>query len=436
MLAASGFTNIFKETIMALFRSFMPLTAKLAVLALFVGIPGLFAQQGTASGKDWPDVVNANNQFAYDFYRNLSAREKGKNIFVSPYSISTALAMAYEGSSGNTRKQMAGVFHFDMPDAKRQTGFSTLMEQTAAGPGKHYKLSVANALWGQKGYHFEPAFTNTIEKFYGGGFNEVDFPGDKPATIHKINTWVEDKTAGKIEGLIGPDDINELTRLVITNAIYFKGDWASQFKKTATKDEAFHLGDGKTVQVPMMRQTGRFRFARENGLAAIELPYADNDLSMIAILPDGDIEKMGEGLSQEKIQQLCVDMSSEEVDVFLPRFKFDTRYLVGGNLSTMGMPDAFSEGLADFSRITGKKDLYITSVIHQAMIDVNEEGSEAAAATAVVMGSKSVRLDKPETFRADRPFFFMIVHNATGSILFMGRVSNPPVEVAGKTAVK
>lgn len=406
-------------------RNFYCLATRLALLALLTGVPGLLAQQVTGNGKDWMDVVNANNQFAFDLYRNLNAQEKGKNIFVSPYSISTALAMAYEGSSGNTRKQMAGVFHFDMPDAKRQAEFSALLGQIEAGPGKHYKLEVGNALWGQKDYHFEPAFTHAIDKFYGGGFNAVDFPGNKAGSIHTINTWVEDKTAGKIRDLIHPDNINELTRLVITNAIYFKGDWAAQFKKTATQDEQFHMDGGKSIQAPMMRQTGHFRFVREDGLAIIELPYAENELSMIAILPDGDMEKAGEDITFEKIRQLCADMWSQEVDVLMPRFKFDTRYLIGGNLGAMGMPDAFSEGLADFSGITGGKDLYITSVIHQAMIDVNEEGSEAAAATAVVMEGKSVKLDRPESFRADRPFLFMIVHNSTGSILFMGRVSNP-----------
>jgi len=414
-------------------RNFKSLTAAFALLALLAGVPGLLAQQGTASGQDWPDVVNANNQFAFDLYRNLNAQETGNNIFVSPYSISTALAMAYEGSSGNTRKQMADVFYFDMPDAARQAGFAALLEQTKAGPGKHYKLNVANALWGQKDYHFEPAFTHAIDKFYGGGFNEVDFQGDKPATVHKINTWVEDKTAGKIKGIIHPGDIDELTRLVITNAIYFKGDWESPFKKAATKDEAFHLDGGKTVPVPMMRQTGHFRFLRENGLAAIELPYAENDLSMIAILPDGDIEKLGESLSLEKIQQICAGMWPQQVDVLLPRFKFDTRYVLEGNLSAMGMPDAFNGRSADFSGITGSKNLYISSVIHQAMIDVNEEGSEAAAATAVGMRAMSARSNRPEIFRADRPFLFMIVHNSTGSILFMGRVSNPPAEAVAKS---
>ena len=421
---------------MASSRLFESLTAKLAMLVLLASAAGLLAQEGTVNSKELSAVVNANNQFAFDFYRNLNAQEKGKNIFVSPYSISTALAMAFEGSSGNTRKQMVSVFHFNMTDAERQAGFSALMEQTKAGPGKHYKLGVGNALWGQKGYHFEPAFTHAMDKYYGGGFNEVDFPDDKAGSIHKINTWVEDKTAGKIKDLILPDDITELTRLVITNAIYFKGDWASQFKKTATKEEAFNLGGGKTEQVPMMRQTGQFRFVREDGLAAIELPYAENDLSMIAILPDGDIEKMGESLSLDKLQQLRGEMRSQEVDLSLPRFKFETRYLMGNNLSAMGMPEAFAERLADFSGITGGKDLYISSVIHQAMIDVNEEGSEAAAATAVVMSAKSARFEMPETFRADRPFLFMIVHNSTGSILFMGRVSSPPHEAVANTGKK
>jgi len=416
-------------------RWFTPLAATLALSALFACSPALFAQQSGASGKNWPDVVNANNQFAFDLYRNLNAQEKGKNIFVSPFSISSALSMTYEGSSGNTRKQMAGVFHFDMPDAQRQEGFSELLAMTKAGPDKHYKLEVANALWGQKNFHFEQAFTHTIDKFYGGGFNLVDFPGDKAGSIKKINTWVEDKTAKKIQNLIHRDDINDLTRLVITNAIYFKGDWASQFKKAETRNEPFHLGGGKTVQAPMMRQTGHFRFVRENGMAAMELPYADDELSMIVILRDGDAEKLGESLSLDQVKQLGVDMFSQEVDVFLPRFKFDTRYLVGSNLGDMGMPDAFSENLADFKGITGGKDLYISSVIHQAMIDVNEEGSEAAAATAVVMDTKSMEPLK-ETFRADRPFIFMIVHNATGSILFIGRVSSPPAEVAVKAETK
>ena len=414
-----------KERIVALFRNSKLLIVTLAVFQLIAGAPGLLAQSGTANGKDMPDVVNSNNSFAIDLYRQINAQDTGRNIFVSPFSVSTALAMTFEGSSNNTRNQMAAVMHLDLPDADRQAGFSALLAETSAGPGKHYKLNVANALWGQTGYHFEAPFLNATGKFYGGALKPVDFAGNTEGARVEINTWVEDHTAKMIRDLIPKGAINPDTPLVLTNAIYFKGDWASPFKAATTKDAPFKVSNAINVQVPMMRQTGRFRFVRENGVAAIELPYADDDLSMIAILPDGDIEKMGQSLSLETIQQLCVDMYSEEVDVFLPRFKLEAGYMLAPTLSAMGMPDAFSEKLADFSGMTGRPNLYISKVIHKARVEVNEEGSEAAAATAVIMAPKSVHLEKKEVFRADRPFLFMIVHNSTGAILFMGRLSNP-----------
>jgi serpin B len=385
----------------------------------------MHAQNGTESNTSLSVVVSSNNQFALDFYRGINGSSGGKNIFVSPYSISTALAMTFEGSRNNTRKQMGEVLHFNMPDAERQAGFSELLAQTRPGPGKKYKLEVANALWGQKDYPFETAFTGAIGKFYGGGFNTVDYPGDKEGSIRKINTWVEDKTAGKIKNLIHSDDITPLTRLVLTNAIYFKGDWASPFEKGATKDEAFHVTETERVQAPMMHKTAHLRFVKENGLAAIELPYAGDDLSMIVLLPDSNVEQLGASVTLEMIEKLRSQMRPAEVDVTLPRFKFETRYILNQELGKMGMPDAFDEFLADFSGMTGKKMLHISEVIHQAMIDVNEEGSEAAASTAVVMSKKALRMPMKETFRADHPFIFTIVHNGTGSILFMGRVTNP-----------
>jgi len=323
---------------MAFSRNIRALTATISGLALFAGTTGLLAQDGQANGKNLAAIVNSNNQFAFDFYRMVNASDTEKNIFVSPYSISTALAMTFEGSRNNTQKEMAGVLHFNLPDAERQAGYSELLDGTKAGPGKHYKLEVANALWGQKGYPFQSAFTGTISRFYGGGFNSVDYAGDKAGSIRKINTWVEDKTAGKIRDLIHPDDISDLTRLVLTNAIYFKGDWASPFKKAATKDEAFNVSATKKVRAPMMQQTGHFRFVRQDGLAAIELPYVDNELSMMAILPDGDVEKLGESLTAEKIQTLHSSMRSQKVDVFIPRFKFETRYLLKSRLSSMECP--------------------------------------------------------------------------------------------------
>jgi serpin B len=408
---------------MVLLRNFKSLMATLTILLLLAGVSGLGAQSGTTNRNDMHAVVDSNNQFAIDLYRKISAQDTGKNIFVSPFSVSTALAMTFEGSSGNTRKQMAGVLHLDMPDADRQTGFSALLAETSAGPGKHYKLNVANALWGQKGYHFEAPFLSAIGKYYGGGLKTVDFAGNTEGARVEINTWAEDHTAKMIRDLIPPRVLDTDTRLVLTNAIYFKGTWTSQFKPTLTKDAPFNVSKTVKVQTPMMHQTGRFRYIKENGVAVIELPYADDELSMIAILPDGDIDKMGENLTLDQINQLCVDMFSQDVDVILPRFKMEAGYGLGGMLSAMGMPDAFLDVMANFSGMTGRPNLYIGAVIHKARIEVNEEGSEAAAATAVIMETKSM-MDKA-VFRADRPFFFIITHHKTGAILFIGRLSNP-----------
>jgi serpin B len=396
-------------------------------MLLLVGAPGLLAQSATANGNNLSAVVDSNNQFAINLYAKINAKDTGKNIFVSPFSISTALAMTFEGSSNNTRKQMAAVLHLNLPDADRHAGYSALLAATSAGPGKSYKLDVANALWGQKGYKFELPFLNVTGKFYGGALKPVDFAGNTEGARVEINTWVEDHTAKMIRDLIPKGAINPDTPLVLTNAIYFKGKWASPFKAAATKDAPFNVNDSVKVQVPMMSQTGRFRYVHENGVAAIELPYAGDDLSMIAILPDGDMEKFSKSLSLDTIRQLCVDMYSEDVDIFLPRFKLEAGYGLGGMLSEMGMPDAFSEKLADFSGMTGRPDLYISKVLHKARIEVNEEGSEAAAATAVIMAPKSVHLEMKQVFRADHPFLFMIVHNSTGAILFMGRLSNPTI---------
>jgi serpin B len=392
---------------------------------MFMGGPGLGAQGGTAKVTDLSAITSSNNQFAFDFYRSINATDKGKNIFVSPFSVSTALAMTFEGSRGNTRKQMAGVLHFNLTDSDRRTGFSALLAEINGGQAKHYKLEVANALWGQEEYRFDPSFTETIAKYYGGGFYAVDFVGDKGGSVHKINAWVDEKTAGKIKDLIHPGDVNDLTRLILTNAIYFKGSWAATFEKTATRTEPFHTSATATVQAPMMHRSGQYGYAQEDALTAIELPYAGNEMSMIAILPSGDIDKLGESLSNEEIDRLRKEMRPEEVDVSLPRFKIEARSLLKDKLSKLGMPDAFDKAVADFSGITGNKTLYLSSVIHQAVIEVNEEGSEAAAATAVVIKTRTARAPSKLEFRADRPFLFMIVHNPSGSILFMGRLSNP-----------
>jgi len=406
--------------------------AKVLALSLFLAVaPSLLAQAAPPKA-DIGTVVAGNGQFAFALFQNLNADKdnKGKNIFVSPYSISTALAMTYLGSAGNTKTQMADTMRFTLPDDRLEAGFFSLLGQTKATPDKHYKLDVANALWGQQDYHFEADFTSAISKYFDGGFNNVNFVGfeAREASRKTINTWVEKKTNDKIKALIHPSDIDDLTRLILTNAIYFKGDWALKFKATDTKNAPFKASDGKTVTVPMMEQTEHFPFMESNELKMVELPYAGDDLSMLVLLPAGDIETFGAALTPEKLQEYRKQMLPRKVELSLPRFKFETRYMLKPVLAAMGMPDAFSESRANFSPMTGKPALYITAVIHQAMIDVNEEGSEAAAATAVIMGTKSIEF-KAE-FRADKPFIFMIVHKPSGSILFMGRLSDPPPAAA------
>jgi serpin B len=414
-------------------RIFKSLTLALVISAALI-IPKLPAG-GPASTAAVSEVANANSQFALALYQNINADKasNGQNIFVSPYSISTALAMTYVGSRNNTQKQMASVLHFQMPDTTLEASYSSLLAQTQATPAKHYKLEVANALWGQEGFHFEPAFTTALSKYFGGGFNVVDFIHGREASRLKINKWVEDKTADKIRDLVHASDIDDLTRLILTNAIYFKGDWASKFEKETTGNAPFTVRPGKTVNVPMMEQEDRFPFLQDGELKMIELPYAGNDLAMIAILPASDAEKFSATLSFAKLHELRKHLYPQEVCLFLPRFKFETRYYLEQRLSAMGMPDAFDDNKADFSGLTGHRDFHLSHAIHQAMIDVNEEGSEAAAATAMIPQPVSIP-PPPAVFRADHPFIFMIVHKPTDSILFIGRVSNPPAATSASPA--
>jgi len=367
-------------------------------------------------------VTMSNNRFAFDLYDRLGGSGEG-NVFLSPFSVSNALGMTLEGSAGETRRQMAAVLHLGETSAVRQAGFAALLGATKAGPDKHYQLTVANALWAQTGRHFAPAFLRATSKAYGGALFNVDFAGDAEGARTRINGWVAKQTADKIQNLIGPGVLGADTPLVLTNAIYFKGTWDSQFKKEATAKENFHVSAAQSVPVEMMHQTERYKFAHEDGWTAIEMAYKGGDLAMVALLKDAG---EGKALTEEEMAKLRGDMRAVQVEVSLPRFTVETTYELNAALAGMGMADAFSRGKADFSGMDGRRDLYIGEVVHKARIEVNEEGSEAAAATAVVMKALAVWHEAPpEVFRADRPFEFFIVHNGTGAILFEGRVSLP-----------
>jgi serpin B len=372
-------------------------------------------------------VARGNNQFAFELYAKL--REKDGNLFFSPYSLETALAMTSAGARGETLEQMNKTLHFTLNQERLHPAFAALIKRINGDDKKRgYQLSTANALWGQKDYGFLPEFLKLTKEHYGAGLNEVDFAGATEKARKTINTWVEKETKDKIKDLIKEGVLDSDTRLVLTNAIYFKGDWASQFKKNLTKDAPFNLGADKKVQVPMMHQEGKFKYLAGDDFQALEMPYVGKELTMVVLLPkkvDGlaDLEKT---LTADKLAVWLTKIHESDVDVTLPKFKVTAEFQLKKELSEMGMPLAFRRG-ADFSGMDGKKDnLFIGEVVHKAFVDVNEEGTEAAAATAVVVAKSD---DGPErqlpVFRADHPFVFLIRDTRTESILFLGRVSNP-----------
>lgn len=385
-------------------------------------------------------VVQGNNEFALALFARL--RENQGNLFFSPYSISTALAMTYAGARGQTETQMAKVLHFPtlagekvppepvMQEGQFHSAFGVVVKDLNQRAKKgNYELAVANALWGQKGYKLLNDFLRLIETEYGGRLTEVDFVTATESARKTINTWVEEKTKDKIKELLKPGVLDAMTRLVLTNAIYFKGNWARQFKKDRNKQSPFTLASGEKVDAPMMNQTGEFRYREAEDFQALELPYVDNELSMIILLPrdtDG-LPKFEKTLNLKDFSQWLDRLHRREVIVSVPRFKMTSQFSLASVLTSMGMADAFSARAADFSGITGGRDLFISAVIHKAYVDVNEEGTEAAAATGVTMRLTSAGPTQTPVFRADHPFLFLIRDNHSGSILFIGRLMNPQV---------
>ena len=403
---------------------------------IVLGILGSLLLAAKAKGKkdiQNPDVkaaVAGNSKFAFELYAKLKddprVKKDGGNLFFSPYSISTALAMTYAGARGRTEKQMADVLHFSLPQERLHPAFGALEKQLNTG-GKEgrYQLSVANALWGQRGYSFLMGFVDLIEENYGAGIRQADFVNETEKARGKINGWVERMTNDKIKDLIKPGVLNALTRLVLTNAIYFKGDWAIQFDKKDTRDAPFTVSPDKKVSVPLMYLKENFKYFANRKLQILELPYKAEDLSMIVLLPrriDG-LAELEQSLTLENLNTWLKGLRKQEVIVYLPKFKITWGvFELKDILKAMGMKDAFS-GKADFSAMTGRRDLFISNVLHKAFVEVNEEGTEAAAATAVIM--EKVAMSIKPVFRADHPFVFIIKDNRSGSILFMGRVSNP-----------
>ncbi len=370
-------------------------------------------------------VVEANNKFALDLYLEYKSEEG--NIFFSPYSISTALAMTYEGAKGQTAEEMQSVFYFPKDDTIRRSGYANLYNEINK-KDKKYKLHTANALWAQKDYPFLEEYFKIVEEYYKGKVTNLDFEKDPESARATINNWVEDQTNNKIKNLIPSGLLNTLTRLVLTNAIYFKGEWVKQFNKDETQEQNFRVSPDDIVKVQMMQRTDDksiFNYSENNKLQILEMPYSGEELSMLILLPkDDDLKGLENSLTVKQLSKWRKDLKEQRVNIFLPRFKFETKYFLADTLKEMGMPTAFSPA-ADFSGMTGKKDLFISQVIHQAFVEVNEEGTEAAAATAVIMEKGLSVSHRMSVFKADHPFIFLIQEKATGNILFFGRVTNP-----------
>ncbi|MDD9868121.1 MAG: serpin family protein [Candidatus Campbellbacteria bacterium] len=372
------------------------------------------------------NLVDANNQFALDIYSELIKQEKG-NIFFSPYSIFVALAMVYEGTKGKTAEEIQKTFHFPKEDKTRRNSFATTHKRLNAKNAK-YKLSIANALWVQKDYKLLKTYLDTVKKYYDGNATNLDFVGATEESRKTINSWVEKQTNDKIKNLFPEGSLDQLTRLVLTNAIYFKGSWDEQFDKSLTREEDFYVNADNVVQVKMMRKEEEelFKYTETDNAQIIELPYKGKDLSMLIFLPkekDG-ITSLENSLSIQNINEWRKNLQTQEVYVYIPKFTFNARYSLNNTLSKLGMPTAFTPGAADLSGIDGSKNLYIGSVVHQAFVDVNEEGTEAAAATGVSV-SLSGASPPPPIFRADHPFIFVIQENKEQNILFLGKVVNP-----------
>ena len=369
-------------------------------------------------------LVKGNTAFALDLYSEL--KEEEGNLFFSPYSISTALAMTYAGARENTEKQMAQVLHFTMPQCRLHPTFASMEAALKTIQEKgDVELRVANALWPQEDYEFLQSFLKLTEKYYGSAVTPLDYKTAHEAARRTINAWVEEKTNSKIKDLIPEGLLDVLTRLVLTNAIYFKGNWASQFDKRLTEDAPFHLLSGESAETPLMRQKQSCGYAEFEGLQVLELPYVGDELSMVVLLPkevDG-LAELEDRLTVENLEDWTNELRKQDVLIFLPKFTMTSQFQLQDTLASMGMPDAFSMS-ADFSGMDGTKDLFISAVIHKAFVAVDEEGTEAAAATGVVMKLKAAPRPAP-VFRADHPFVFIIRDNVSGSILFLGRFADP-----------
>lgn len=395
--------------------------------SLVIFMPAMMLMQSLMAQKSVEGVADSNNQFAFELYKKIASVEKG-NIFISPFSISTALAMTYAGADMQTADEMAACMHFlpNTPDFHMAYGkYLQLLERNAAG---NINWRVANRLWGEKKYKLRDDFLDLNKRAYNSPLEKIDFQFQPEAGRILINAWVEKQTEERIKNLIPPGAITSDTRLVLTNAVYFKADWLYKFDKKKTREENFYVTNATKEKVPFMNFEGAFHYTATKTYQAIRLPYKGEKHSMIVVLPQknilvGDVEKE---VSSESFNNLFHDYLPD-IKLSLPKFKTTLGLSLGDYLRQMGMTTAFTDR-ANFSKMTASNNLCISEVFHKAFVEIDEEGTEAAAATAVVMVlecSNSGGKPKPIEFIANRPFLFYIVDDETKAILFVGRIMNP-----------
>ncbi|MCA9235202.1 MAG: serpin family protein [Planctomycetales bacterium] len=396
-------------------------------------------------------LVGGLNRFAFRLFQQLCEEQPCRNLFLSPSSVATALAMTHLGASGDTRDELASLLGYSMPEEKRRKAFRELAESTRTG-GVEFRS--ANRLWGQNSYHFLRDFLNATQEDFGAALGRVDFADDAEGACLEINKWAEEQTNGRIKDLVPPGLLGPMTRLVLTNAVYFLGTWQTPFEKDETREADFFHADGATANVPTMYQAGQFSYGESNGVKVLQLPYRSygvsieegseedlsfalpneeggSDFAMEVLLPSagegvGDVAKL---LASEGLQGLP-STDYRKVYVYLPRFRVESTFSMGRTLSALGVKRAFSVEHADFSSMSDNSEgLFISEVAHKAFVDVNEEGTEAAAATAILLaGAGYAECPPPVEFKADHPFIFLIRDAATGLVHFIGRLEEPQTE--------
>jgi len=390
---------------------------------------GLRREQNPSVAKsDIGALVDGNNRFAVDIYKTL--RSQNGNLILSPYSISLALAMTYAGARGETESQIAHTLHFAAQD-QLHPAFNSLDLQLEKKPlnidknQEPLQLNIANAVWAEQTFSFLPEFLDTLASNYGAGIHISDFVNNFEPARKEINDWVSQQTQDKINNLLPENSVNADTRMVLVNAIYFKADWLDQFDPNNTHDMPFNLLDGTQVSVPTMNLGLSIPYASGDGYQAVELAYAGQTAAMEIIVPDaGRFDEIESSMTKDTLDEILGNMNDASALLSLPKFKFESSFSLPDSLKGLGMTDAFDADAADFSGMTGKKDLFISDVIHKAFVSVDEKGTEAAAATAVLMEAAGARL-MDVNLMIDRPFIFLIRDLSSGQILFIGRVLNP-----------